>query len=201
MVSLIGSGQRCDDDIPGLLEPESSFMERHRLAVAHSVAVSREGVIPVQVLNPLNSSIMLRKGEKMGKFVPLGGPYGVCVIEASQKVSIPGEGVVPSVIEGLIAGAEDLSDTEIEQLRELLYHFSSVISMSDLDIGRTHLVQHHIDTQGASPVKQQPWRLPFYRREEVRQMLADMLEKEVIEPATGPWSFPSHLGTKEGWIH
>ena len=43
MVSLIGDGQRCDDDIPGLLEPESSFMDRHGLAVAHLVAVSREG--------------------------------------------------------------------------------------------------------------------------------------------------------------
>ena len=79
MVSLVVNGQRCEDDIPGLLEPEPSFMERHGLAVAHSVAVSREGMIPVQVLNPSNSSIMLRKGEKLGKFVSLGGPHGVCL--------------------------------------------------------------------------------------------------------------------------
>ena len=197
MVSLIVDGQRCEDDTPGLLEPEPSFMERHGLAVAHSVAVSREGMIPVQVLNPSNSSIMLRKGEKMGKFVSLGGPHGVCVIEASQKASIPREEVVPSVIEGLVAGVEGLSDTEVEQLRELLYRFSSAISMSDSDMGRTHLVQHHIDTQGANPVKQQPRRLPFYRREEVRQMIADMLGKEVIEPATGPWSSPVILVQKK----
>ena len=114
----------------------------------------------------------------------------VCVIEASQKASIPREEVVPSVIEGLVAGVEGLSDTEVEQLRELLYRFSSAISMSDSDMGRTHLVQHHIDTQGANPVKQQPRRLPFHRREEVRQMIADVLVKEVMEPATGPWSSP-----------
>ena len=70
--------------------------------------------------------------------------------------------------------------------------------MFDLDIGRTHLVQHHIDTQGANPVKQQPRRLPFHHREEVRQMLADMLpEKEVTEPATGPWSSPVILVQKK----
>ena len=122
----------------------------------------------------------------------------VCVIEASQKVSIPGEGVVPSVIEGLIADAEDLSDTEVEQLREVLYCFSSVISMSNLGIGRTYMIQHHIDTQGANPVKQQPRRLPFHRREEVRQMLTVMLEKEVIEPATGLWSSLVLLVQKKG---
>ena len=112
----------------------------------------------------------------------------MCVIEASQKASIPREEVVPSVIEGLVAGLEGLSDPDVEQLRELLYRFSSAISMSDSDMGRTHLVQHHIDTQGANPVKQQPRRLPFHHQEEVRQMIADMLGKEVIEPATGPWS-------------
>ena len=112
----------------------------------------------------------------------------VCVIEASQKVSIPREGVVPSFIEILIAGAEDLSDTEIDQFRELLFCFSSVISMSDLDIGRNHLVQHHIDTQCANPVKQQPRRLPFPHQEEVKQ--------EFMQPAT--WSSPVILVR---WIH
>ena len=76
-----------------------------------------------------------------------------------------------------------------------MYHFSSAISMSDSDIGRTDLVQHHVDIQG---VRQQR-RLPFHHRdsEEIKQMLVGMLEKENKEPAAGP----SHLGTKEGWIH
>ena len=51
-------------------------------------------------------------------------------------------------------GAEGLSDIELEQLKMLLCQFSSISSTSDSDIGRTRLVQHYIDTQGANPVKQ-----------------------------------------------
>ena len=79
----------------------------------------------------------------------------------------------------------------------LLCQFSSFISTSDSDIGRTRLVQHHIDIQGANPVKQPPRRLLFHRREEVKRMLNDMLAQGVIEPATGPWSSPVVLVQKK----
>ena len=36
------------------------------------------------MLNPGNSLITLHKGEKLGRFVSLKGPYGVHVVEASQ---------------------------------------------------------------------------------------------------------------------
>ena len=106
-------------------------------------------------------------------------------------------GMGPEIIESLTMGAEGLSDIELEQLRMLLCQFSSIISTSDSDIGRTRLVQHHIDTQGANPVKQPPRRLPFHRREEVKRMLNDMLAQGVIESATGPWSSPVVLVQKK----
>ena len=93
-------------------------------------------------------------------------------------------GMGPEIIESLTMGAEGLSDIELEQLRMLLYQFSSIISTSDSDIGRSRLVQHHIDIQGANPVKQPPRRLPFHPREEVIRMLNDMLAQGVIESAT-----------------
>ena len=89
-------------------------------------------------------SITLHMGEKMGTFVSLGDPLGVCVCGRSFSGESKGRGGgawcnrKPGV-----AGVEGLSDTEVEQLRALLYNFSSVISMSDSDIGRTHVAQHH----------------------------------------------------------
>eukprot|EP00731_Ephydatia_muelleri_P013152 Em0007g462a len=168
--------------------------------MAHSMAINRDGAIPVQMLNPGNSSITLHNGEKLGRFVPLEGPYGVHVVEASQgRISAceKDREVGPEIIESLIMGVEGLSDIELEQLRMLLCQLSSIISTSDSDIGRTRLVQHHIDTQGANPVKQPPRRLPFHRREEVKRMLNDMLAQGVIEPATGPWSSPVVLVQKK----
>ncbi|KAL5489380.1 hypothetical protein EMCRGX_G018469 [Ephydatia muelleri] len=178
VATLMVDGKMCRNSNVGILEPQPNFMERHGLAVAHSVAINRDGAIPVQMLNPGNSSITLHKGEKLGRFVPLEGPYGVHVVEASQgRISAceKDREVGLEIIESLIMGVEGLSDIELEQLRMLLRQFSSIISTSDSDIGRTRLVQHHIDTQGANPVKQPPRRLPFHRREEVKRMLNDML--------------------------
>ena len=200
VATLMVDGKMCRKSNVGILEPQPNFMERHGLAVAHSVAINRDGAIPVQMLNPGNSSITLHKGEKLGRFVPLEGPYGVHVVEASQgRISAceKDREVGPEIIESLIMGVEGLSDIELEQLRMLLCQFSSIISTSDSDIGRTRLVQHHIDTQGANPVKQPPRRLPFHRREEVKRMLNDMLAQGVIEPATGPWSSPVVLVQKK----
>ena len=89
----------------------------------------------------------------------------------------------PEIIESLIMWVESLSNIELEQLKMLLCQFSSIISTSDSDIGRTRLVRHQIDTQGANPVKQPPQRLPFHRREEVKRMLIDIMAQGVIEPA------------------
>ena len=170
VVTLMVDGKMCRNSNVGVLEPQPNLMERHSLAVAHSVAINRDGAIPVQMLNPGNSSITLQKGEKLGRFVPLDGPNGVHVVEASQgRISAceKDREVGPEIIESLIMGAEDLSDIELEQLRMLLC--------------RTRLVQQHIDTQGANPVKQPPPSLG-----EVKRMLNDMLAQGVIEPATGP---------------
>ena len=52
------------------------------------------------------------------------------------------------------------------------------------------MVQHSIDTQNSKPIKQGPRRLPFHRRQEVKQLLDSMLENDIIEPANGPWASP-----------
>eukprot|EP00731_Ephydatia_muelleri_P005099 Em0002g1275a len=84
VATLMVGGKMCRNSNVEILEPQPNFMERHGLAVAHSVAINRDGAIPVQMLNPGNSSITLHKDEKLGRFVPLEGPYGVRVVEASQ---------------------------------------------------------------------------------------------------------------------
>ena len=86
-------------EVREVLESWPSFLECHGLAVAHSVAISRDCAIPVQVLNPTSSPVTLHKGEKLGE--------GLC-------------------------------------------HWRV--------LGRTHLVQYHIDSQGANPAKQLPRR-------------------------------------------
>ena len=55
-----------------------------------------------------------------------------------------------------MAGADNLLSSELHQLYTLLNDYIDVISLHERDLGRTGLVQHLIDTQGAAPVKQRP---------------------------------------------
>ena len=40
------------EEFCGLLEPEPLFMERHGLAVAHSISRNKNGVTIIQIMNP-----------------------------------------------------------------------------------------------------------------------------------------------------
>ena len=61
----------------------------------------------------------------------------------------------------------------------------------------TKLVYHEIDTEDAQPVRQQAQRLPFHQKEEVRQLLDDMLSRGIVEFSPGPWSSPTVLVKKK----
>ena len=59
---------------------------------------------------------------------------------------------------------------------------------SDFDIGRTHLVQHRIDTGNHPPIKEPLRRHPMAHWPIIDQHVDEMLANDVIEPAISPWS-------------
>ncbi len=183
----------------GVIEPELKFIERHGLLVARSLSSAsceNDGVW-IQVLNPSPAPITVREKEKVGTFQPVEDPDVVFVTEVSDRPKEADGARKVEVINTLMADVDNLSSSELHQLNTLLNDYVDVISLYEGDLGRTDLVQHSIDTQGAAPVKQPPRRLPFHRRGEVKQLLDKMLEQGIIEPAQGPWSSPIVLVPKK----
>lgn len=68
---------------------------------------------------------------------------------------------------------------------------------SDGKFGRTDLVQHSIDTGTAKPIKIPPRRVPQKQKQISEQELEKMLQNDIIEPRTSPWSSPILLVTKQ----
>ncbi len=67
----------------------------------------------------------------------------------------------------------------------------------DGELGSTELVTHHIDTQGAAPIKSR-YRPPGHAmRKAVDESLDKMLELGVIKPTVSPWSSPIVLVKKK----
>ncbi|KRY21315.1 RNA-directed DNA polymerase -like protein [Trichinella patagoniensis] len=60
-------------------------------------------------------------------------------------------------------------------LSGVLRRCGKAISRGETDLGRKNLVQHHIETAGARPVKQSPRRLPQSQRAVMYQLIHEML--------------------------
>ena len=91
----------------------------------------------------------------------------------------------------------DLSSGEKDVFYHLLLSYADVLACSTSDLGRTDRLQHHIYTGDAAPVRQPVRRVSPHRREEVRQLLQEMLANGVIEPSTSPWASPIVLVQKK----
>ena len=65
------------------------------------------------------------------------------------------------------------------------------------DLGKTDEIQHTIDTRNAPPVRQPARCVPVAQQEEVRKLLHEMQEKNVIQPSRSPWAAPVILVKKK----
>ena len=94
----------------------------------------------------------------------------------------------------------DVSKLTLEQrdeLTRLVLSYQDVFAMEDEELGVTSLVEHKIDTQGATPIKQYARRVPHAMRSKIKDLVAGMLEKGVIEPTHSPWASPVVLVAKK----
>ena len=85
------------------------------------------------------------------------------------------------------SGAE-LSPGEKQIFYELLHTHADVLASSTADLRRTSKLQHKIDTGNSPPIRQVVCHLSPHRREEVKQLLSEMLARGVIEPSSSPWA-------------
>ncbi|KAL5516825.1 hypothetical protein EMCRGX_G002246 [Ephydatia muelleri] len=111
------------------------------------------------------------------------------------------EGVddIPVWKEEVAAGAkfgDELGAEQLRQVKEVLKecHEQSIFSNQP---GRTHLMQHHIKTGDARPVRMPQYRLPHAYRELVDKELQEMEKGGIIETSNSEWASPIVLIKKK----
>ena len=80
----------------------------------------------------------------------------------------------------------EVTSEQREKVRELLIQHRTILSLGDHDVGRTHLVEHTIDTGDHRPIRQALRRQPFQHQDYIDQETNRMLEYGIIEPAASP---------------
>ena len=189
--------------VVGLLEPVPKLSNRYRLFVAASVVNSNDdGKVSCRLLNPTMEPVLLHKGTTIGHFAESCPEDVICSLESENKES---ENSSPSAFvdtKDFLSRFDSfpnphLSAAENEQLANLLLRYSDIFASSSLDLGRTFIVEHTIDTGDARPIKQAPYRTSQSQRKEIEKHISDMLAQEIITVSSSPWSSPVVLVKKK----
>ena len=83
------------------------------------------------------------------------------------------------------SGITELTDEQQKQIDELI---EEILGNTTENVGLCTLTEHHIDVQGAQPVKHKTRRISPKMMEIANETVKELLEKGIIEKSASPWS-------------
>lgn len=84
-------------------------------------------------------------------------------------------------------------------MRRILLRFQHLFYMDDYGpLRSTTLMEHHIDTESAEPIRFPPFHVSPAERERIRMEVAKMKEKKVVKDSSSPWASRILLIPKPG---
>lgn len=90
--------------------------------------------------------------------------------------------------------ADRLTPDQLETAKSLCVSFSDVLT----DIpGKTNLVEHKIVVTSSEPVRVKPYPIPFGTEKTITEEVQKMLQLNVIEPSSSPYSAPVVIARKK----
>lgn len=189
MEVMAGIDNKCIPSKEYLIE---NHIKGHAV-VARGIIQPQDQNIVLRVVNPTLTDIKLYQGMKLATVETLSPTE----IISTANVNCKSKPETHSQILWQIAqDTADLNPRQKDQFYQLLLEYSEVFAFSDEDMGRITIVRHKINTGAASPVHQPPRWLPVHTSQEVKKLVGSMLQRNVIEPSTSPWSSPVVLVKK-----
>ena len=159
--------------------------------VARTLLPNRMNELPVRLLNVTDEPIKLGKHTVVSELEPLRP------VEA-REVQLDHQSVEDPIVNEMVDKIDSIVPDNIkEKLKQMLMKYSSVFSRDEWDLGWTDIVTHRIDTADNRPFRQPLRRYPHAHLEAIDKHLTDMLQQNVIEPASSPWASNIVLAKKK----
>ena len=174
----------------GLVEPSlKGKMGQRGVMVGKALVDVGKDYIPIRLLNTTSEPITIYKGTPAGVVTPVAGEPPVPVETKKEPEKKRCTEKMPDFLRPLCKdGSENLSSEGKKKLAELLTKHQSAFASGPDDLGRTHLVQHEIRTP--PDLRQPARRFPFWKQTEAKEIVDDLLKRDLIEPSASPWAAP-----------
>ncbi len=186
----INQKHRQFHDSVGAVEPTSSLTHAKGLFVAKALVNTEQNIVPVKLANFTDKQIQLDKGYTIAMLHPVQVDKITEFTKTSTRTSVsPVSSELPEHLKPMLEGIyEGASETETEQVKQLLIEYQDCFMAPDGKLGRTSLVQFEIDTGDNKPVRQKLRLPPMHIQEAVDREIDKMLADGIMEPCQSPWA-------------
>ena len=192
--------RKIQSETIGFIEPSRQLTMKYSMCGAAILAsVSSDGTVPFRLMNPTPVKVKLYPGTTLGSFTVM-NDHSIGSIITDEDVAFcrnlhndskPTETKVPVDLTNT-----DLTSDQKVRLQNLLNSYSDLFAKSHLELGRTDLLEHHIDTGDHKPIALRPYRTSDTQRKQIEQHITEMQQAGLIKPSTGAWSAPAILIAK-----
>ena len=200
-----------------IVEACDNFRENQTLLMAETIIdLNHRPTCAVKVINPTKDEVSIKQDAVIGqaeRFDPEENLL-ITLTEGNSDTTCPENeesadfqqhirhvkenNELPAHLTSMLDNAiKDHSKREQTEIKELLIKFQDIFSKDELDIGRTNLTEHSINTGDASPIKQRARREPLAFAGEERKAIDGLLKQGVIRESTSPWAAPIVLVRKK----
>ena len=177
----------------------SEGVELQTTYVMVACAVVTPGVsVPVRVMNPTNQLVILYKGTRIAHLTEVeevdDGSMLISSVQCNRDISSELEAALWTLAE-----QASLEPEEQERLFILLVEYADVFALSNDSLGRTNILQHEIHTGDALLIRQHFHRVCPQKRQEMKALLSEMLERDIIRYSSTLWASLVMLVKKKRW--
>ena len=193
-----------------LIEPLQRTPGGQPVLTGRTIVQGRGHPVPVEILNPTEEDIQLRKDTHVGIAQVVGDAEVTSLAEDRVREVRLGGGdrgapvrpvaqatLAPELQELVDAVEAPMGDDAKCQLTQLLSSNQDLFALKGQPLGRTDLVLHDVNTGDAPPIKQHVRRPPIHQREQAQTEVDKMLAQGIIEPSQSPWASPVVLVKKK----
>jgi len=143
--------------------------------------------------NTTNKPQMIPTGSYLGQVVPVTVISDVEIDSGPRESNSDGptdkdeslSDIIKSTLEDLTS---DITDDQRQQVIKLLQDYDSLFSRGIVDMGRTTVVEHTIDTGQNRPIRQSLRRHPWAHLDEIDRQMEELQQAAFVEPAASSWA-------------